>query len=981
VIGQGGAGVVMIGFDPAVSRRVALKVLHDSSGRRRDRLTAEARAMARVGHPNVVTLYELGDDAGQLFLVMELVEGTDVAGWLRERRRPWREIADVFVGAGRGLAAAHAVGVIHRDFKPGNVLLGPDGRPRVSDFGLAHTGDDGGTDGGTAAYMAPEQLEGAPADPQSDQFAFCASMWEALHGELPFAGTNAIAIATAARAGKRRPPARPEVPAAVNAVLARGLAPVAAGRFPALTELLATLERAIAPPRRTWLPWVAAGVVGAAVVTTAILVATRDRAPARPATAAATLADVRTAPTPGAALVALSRLPARELATVEARTLAARAAAGGPTRTIEIGAPITSLAFSADATRVLAGTAAGVTIIELDGPRITRTAAPPSAPVAIRLADDRAVRVLVSDGVVELPVDGSPARHVFRCPPPSATEAALPIRTSIGASRDLRHVACPTPAGSSIHDIATTPPVELMKVDGAVTFSPDGTRVAVHSLIDGLAIHTLAPPVEVAGHDLPAVAIVVDNGVVAAIAADRRITLWNPTTGDERVITTGLDLAQVVLTGGPDPRVTVTDPRGHVEVWNPDGTRVGGWDSGAAVTIHAPEARPDVLVSETATGLELRDLATNRLLALTAPHHGVAVSADGAAVAIADRSTLTLWFDLRPPRAFPIGEQPFGLIRITSDGTWLARRAPPGPGLVLTDLASGRDVIVPASDDATTLDVTAGAATVAFARADGRVMSWRRTAPAPPRELARTSEPIRSVVALDADHALVIGDDLRIRRAAGGTLTAPCGDRTLVRIVAPIAIVRAADQLAACDVRTGAVTALGASGKDAGVWLSRDAARALVIRDGAVAVVRIADGATEAFPPITDARLAALDATGERAVVLSAGAGVVVLDRGAAEPIVLDPGRGIARVELSPDGTRVAALRGPQVVTWDVARPDAPRVIGTHALQVTSELLIPDRPVVLTISAAWPGQVLDEWPDGPASPDDVAGWLRRVAPR
>ncbi|MCA9710858.1 MAG: serine/threonine protein kinase, partial [Myxococcales bacterium] len=283
-LGQGGMGTVVAAYDETLERRVALKLLHEDLGaqrRQRVRLLREAQAMARLSHPHVVTVYEADVDEDQLFIAMELVDGSTLDRWQRSEQRSWRECLGVYVQAGRGLEAAHAEQLIHRDFKPGNCIIDTTGRVRVLDFGLARDSTTGpppaetiavselsvlssnvtrtGAMLGTVAYMSPEQLRGQPADARSDQFSFCVSLHEALYGHRPFSGETAGELFGAMASGNTthfgRGPAR--VPASVRRVLRRGLRLAPAERYPSMTELLEDLERI--PRRRRWLV-VAAGI-------------------------------------------------------------------------------------------------------------------------------------------------------------------------------------------------------------------------------------------------------------------------------------------------------------------------------------------------------------------------------------------------------------------------------------------------------------------------------------------------------------------------------------------------------------------------------------------------------------------------------------------------------------------------------------------------------------------------------------------------
>jgi tetratricopeptide (TPR) repeat protein len=276
-IGRGGMGRVVRAYDPKLQREVALKeVRRETLGPTgAQRLVAEARAMAKLSHPNVVAVYDVEEiDHGQVVLVMEYVAGQTLGAWLQSTR-PWRDVVAHFRQAGRGLAAAHAAGLLHRDFKPENVLVGADGRGRVTDFGLAREilpeptsepepADDTppavailgltapGAIVGTLPYLAPERLTGAPADAASDQFAYCVSLWEALFGERPFVGQSVGELAFAMAAGPPRPPTSSRVPSWLLAAITRGLSPYTGDRWPSMQALLDALSVDPARRRRRW---------------------------------------------------------------------------------------------------------------------------------------------------------------------------------------------------------------------------------------------------------------------------------------------------------------------------------------------------------------------------------------------------------------------------------------------------------------------------------------------------------------------------------------------------------------------------------------------------------------------------------------------------------------------------------------------------------------------------------------------------------
>jgi tetratricopeptide (TPR) repeat protein len=270
VLGEGGMGVVWAARDPDLQRSIAIKLIKHAGAptELRQRLLREAVAMAKLKHPNVLTVYEAGTVADRDYIAMELVEGTSLDAWLTAQP-PREEVWAAIVAAGRGLAAAHDAGIVHRDFKPHNVLRSRDGRVLVTDFGLARAvleHDDAAAGNGsvpeildekltitgalvgTPAYMAPEQYRGAAPDPRTDQFAFCVTAWQALAGERPFKGQSLDELREAVSGGVAHLPAK--LPGHVRAVLARGLDPDPARRWPSLDALLAELDRAARVPGR-----------------------------------------------------------------------------------------------------------------------------------------------------------------------------------------------------------------------------------------------------------------------------------------------------------------------------------------------------------------------------------------------------------------------------------------------------------------------------------------------------------------------------------------------------------------------------------------------------------------------------------------------------------------------------------------------------------------------------------------------------------
>lgn len=270
-LGSGGMGQVFEAYDRELDRRVAVKVLHEhavGSPTGTTRLLREAQAIAKLSHPNVVGVYDVGRHRDEVYIAMEFIQGQTLTDWLRETPRSWTEVVRIFAAVAEGLQAMHALGILHRDLKPDNILVDHTGRARIIDFGLAralgNTDDPDesttpagegllgvqltrtGAMAGTPRYMSPEQFRRASLTPSSDQFSYCVTLFEALYDQSPFDGDTVRARATSVLSGELQEPRRRDVPRELLDVLRRGLRVEADARWLSMGELAALLHDLLA---------------------------------------------------------------------------------------------------------------------------------------------------------------------------------------------------------------------------------------------------------------------------------------------------------------------------------------------------------------------------------------------------------------------------------------------------------------------------------------------------------------------------------------------------------------------------------------------------------------------------------------------------------------------------------------------------------------------------------------------------------------
>jgi len=768
-LGEGGMGQVWRARDPELERDVAVKLLRpevvasaSQVGEARARLRREAQAMARLAHPNVVPIYEVGEADAQVFLVMELVEGGTLRAWLDVRPRAPAAIIDAFVAAGRGLAAAHEAGLVHRDFKPDNVLVGADGRIRVTDFGLvgldasaaAPPADDAaGLDDaraalrtrtgaiiGTPAYAAPEVWRREPATAKSDQFAFCVALYEALWRAPPFAGDTVVDLYEAVTGGALRVPAGGVVAPAVKDAIVRGLATDPAARWPSMAALLLAL---MPPPRRRWWRWGAA-LTAAALGVGALTLAAR-RAPLRwptvappPAPPPALAPPVQLTATGGCAESPIVRgdqvVYEQQLGDGRSYLTRVALAGGAPTRISErpLGAPVAGSAPDRVVAVLREGGADRLVEVDLAG-NLTELPSPPAhaAPAGVAW-DGRALYYARPDRSQIRQIAAGVERAV----------ADLPrgwLATSLELSADQRWLLIGTGgvAGACVVDRrapvaaprceplpGSTGTLMIVADDGYLVTGHDGTwwrsldgarppRRLTPTMIDGMGLAVTGDGRAVVASQCVRharlMAVPTAGGAARALATGRFLT---PTA---RATDGALALARYVTTEDttiavrtPDGRLRDLTPPDHVArspAWDAAGTHVAYRRFGDAGGIYAVDLAP------------------------SAPRRVTTVSTDDAPLYLADGRLAFVRFTAAGAQQLFVVDPATGVVApAPRPDRWPYARHPDGRLVVgdperhrlwLWDPASDREVAIAASDDP-------AADYVAVAR-DGRALwaTWR----------------------------------------------------------------------------------------------------------------------------------------------------------------------------------------------------------------------------------------------------------------
>ena len=958
VIGKGAAGTVMAGFDPLIQRKVALKVLHPNKSHR-DRLIREAQAMAKVSDPNIVTLYELGDDGSRLFLAMELVDGTDLATWLQQRR-PWQEVVRVFVAAGRGLVAAHAGGIVHRDFKPANVLIGRDGRPRVGDFGLAL-----GQGGGTPAYMAPEQVDGL-ADERSDQFAFCASLWEAVHGELPFAGESAVSLAISARAGAIRVPMQ-ETP--IDDILRRGLAAKSRDRYDTMAEVLALLDRAVAPRPRRW-PWLAAAVALTAATATIAIAWTRHVTPVD----LAQLRDAKIAHDPGSALRALGRVADDVLDTPEARQLAADAAAAGPTREIVAPSTITGIEVAPDGRRIVIASRNQIAIHDLVGgaaPVVLNVVGSPTQLVF----EGSAMLASIDDAIVKVPLDGSAPQTLARC---GHDDPFVMTGSQMITSTDLHFLSCSEMGGSVVTDTRTG---HVIHTSGFVfDFGHDVERLLVvnNDVLSVLDAKTGA----IIGTHPSGGGLIATHGDLVVLTEGKKVTAWNPIEPSDHEFTVTREIKFVLVARGPSQQIAVAGADGKAELYGVTGDHRGHVDLGGPLLVS--DVPRDVTRNRflflTPGTLSIDDFDVDRHLTLATHAKGFAISADGSIVLLAQGTTATVWFpDLRAPTHVTMPVDALIAHSVNRDGSLLAYGDVDRVRVV--DLATGKREESPVPTSASYVGFAADG-TLGFADSMHRLWSWRIGGDRASL-FGVYADPVRWMSLVDETHAAIMDHEQHVHAVGEGRPGDPCATGKALAVYGAFAIMNTGAATVACDLRSGATRPLTSTVVKR-VAMASDGDRALVVDNGRPRLFRLVDGVEEPLPAIADIVEVAVDAIGRRGLVIDKSGDCFVVERGAAHAIPLADCHLPTAPQISADGARVGAVVDGHVRLWFVDRPDEPHDLGQLGpLAPAGISVVVGHDAVLTTSAglqtdAGVSFVLNVWPAALPSVEQVRAWIRAV---
>ena len=797
--------------------------------------------------------------------------------------------------------------------------------------------------------MAPEQLEGS-VDARADQFAFAAALWEALHGELPYAGDSAAAKAVAARRGELRAPSR-RVPERVTAALRRALSGRAGDRFGSMHALLAAL--ALAPIRR-WRLAIAAGAIAAAAAAVAVIGVAAHR-PDRPAGRAPTLAEIRALDDPAEVLRALDALDDAQLATPEARQLAHAAAVRGPATSLDEPAPITALALAEG--RLYSASAAGIAIRDLGTGQTRRLPAIPAEVRALRVAGDHLL-ALVRDGLARVPLDGGAASPVVGCVTVSTGTVAAT------ASADLRYLACPRGSeGVDIVDLAGVTHLRLA-LDQWVGFASDGRGLVLRDGSFEIVDLETAKPVAVRpAADVRAAAA---SGDLCAIATGAQLVIWNIASGAAAEVALArvdhLAIAGASIVAASEHEVVVLDPAG---------TREQRWTTDGAVrALHATRGAAGLRVLlEEPTGLVLKDVGRDRELVLPGAVSAVA-GPDGDAIAVANGTRLRLWHtELVAPWSMRV---PVTVIRSAAafqtsyDGRWAAYGD--GPSLHIVDLPT-RAVRVLATPHPASITFSPDDRRLVVVDDDGGIRTWTTDRLDAPRELGRVDGPL-GFLRVANDGALQV-------RLKDGPITAldgvrPCGPDRVLATSMHHALLRTGELTSLCDVATGARLPLAIPGSGR---FAMDDHQVIATDGGRARLFELPTGRPIALPEVR-VELAWLDASRVIAT-LPDGTGVLL------------PARSIAPVELAGSrgaevfqsfGDHIAGKAGHDLVVWDVREPTVRRLAGRIASDHAVRVFWSDAArSVLTLTMPTmryppPDLQLDIWPTEAASPAEIRRW-------